>query len=1071
MKHIVYLTKPANHFLKETAGFCWEDMQNVLYGYTFLFDPFILATAGSIPEMRALQRIRSWDAIDLCICGMRQQLVTQDMEGLLVDGAKLLLQKGKGVVLTQPSHRFYRELPTLRNTRYVRDICSLCEEWRIDVPVCKHSQNYPQKLMFQAVTGPGTVFSTVGEWPALMVDGKLALFAVDPLRAFARWNRGNVIWKHANLWVFLARQLLGAPAVDPGEIDRQIDLRRDFHAFGYALVMLRELAELEKRSLDRFMKAACEKVVAAADAFVRRQYPAAQAALGSAFQDLYRGRCAITRMDIHLADSLHGSTVYPDAGFAEFEWPEELSRYMQMFFHLIETRNYRVNLDWDGRSMKNLADRCPGLTARMRQLVEAGSLEFINGGYSQQYPHYVSPQANIENIRQGRRVFERVLGQAPVTYGGQECCMNPQMPNLLTKLGYRQALHRIQNFGHVPLVKEAAIRWRGKDGSAIVAVPGNPTATERLGCLFYLLLAYKIHQSLRAGLRDPVLTNLQDIGMVAFREEVCRIAYYAPIFGRHTTLSACLKACHGRLPVKSFAYYDYLYGYFYRDSRWRGDENDGFAKAFALEQAIANARLLNGLAAFHGKARLRDFWPQWDLLFALHAHDSVLAGNLYMGAFFGGGGPLDDDMTNAVMSHRNYDPIMARVQTGMARDLHAVLGAPGGRWAAFNTLGFPRHAVLKTAEGYARVALPAWGGAFTSPLSDGQVRVTSGILENERLNIRFDPESGCIGEIRDKSTGRVAVARANEFVYGATSTMRMTERRIVERDASRSEVMTSGTVWDHGEKVAFYETYVALADDSRVVDIRTRLRPLIALPPNPCEKAFRLSVQIAGPKPEIVTSYLNIFETLREPAVAKQFQRFKPQPYLIFLRPTDTRLHMFSSPNYVRLNAGGHTVDLFNNGPQWYYAKEGQILQHLVGSNDHCFDFRYALAVGQTKKHPLLAALDWQTPPLACQVKNRIPPSLFATELPNVLLFGCAYLGQRTFLIRAMEIAGRRARGIIASGYRLQHVEETDYLGNRLRSLKARPAHFACDMPAWGIAEYHVRLNTSPNHEHCGVSM
>jgi len=141
--------------------------------------------------------------------------------------------------------------------------------------------------------------------------------------------------------------------------------------------------------------------------------------------------------------------------------------------------------------------------------------------------------------------------------------MNPQMPNLLTRLGYRQALHRIQNFGHVPLVKERPSAG-GERRQHHCGGTGNPTATERLGSIFYLLLAYKIHQSLRAGTREPVLTNLQDISMIAFREEVCRIAWYAPIFGRHTTLSAYFKAHRGKLPVKSFAYYDYLYGYFYK---------------------------------------------------------------------------------------------------------------------------------------------------------------------------------------------------------------------------------------------------------------------------------------------------------------------------------------------------------------------------------------------------------------------------------------------------------------------------------------------------------------------------
>ncbi|MDD5704813.1 MAG: hypothetical protein PHR35_02730 [Kiritimatiellae bacterium] len=34
MKRIVYITRPTNHFLTETAEFCWNDMLDVLSGYT-----------------------------------------------------------------------------------------------------------------------------------------------------------------------------------------------------------------------------------------------------------------------------------------------------------------------------------------------------------------------------------------------------------------------------------------------------------------------------------------------------------------------------------------------------------------------------------------------------------------------------------------------------------------------------------------------------------------------------------------------------------------------------------------------------------------------------------------------------------------------------------------------------------------------------------------------------------------------------------------------------------------------------------------------------------------------------
>lgn len=1036
---------------------------NVLYGYTFMFDPFILAVCRRMPEMAPISTFSKWDKVDLAISPLPHYSLSPGDNRSLFKGLGALLGAGGSAAIVQPKENLYRHMHQFGKTKYLYDIISLCETWKFRTRLCSSQQDYPYREIFQAVDACGEILSTVGDWPALVLNKQVAFFTVNHFNAFFPWRLKDNIPQHADLWVELVCRLLQVPAPERACADSNMDLRRDFHSFGFALVLLRELALLRKANISSEIKEAEKIILEAANLFVRGKHSLSAERLGIAFHLLYKTRIKLANMDIYLADSAHASTLHPEIGFAEMQWPQWVKAYMDYYLSLAEKKGLAFCLDWDAVSVENIMKRFPKLSARIRSNVDRGSLEFINGGYVQQYPHLWSIQSTLKNFKFGREIFQSATGRPVRTFGGQECCVNPQMPNLLLKSGHTQAVHRIQNFGHVPLVKEPAIMWLGKDGTSIPALPGNPDAAERLGNKFYRNLALKIHQSAENRVESRVFVNMQDMSYRAFLEEVCRIAYYAPVLGNFTTISEYFKKCTRKnLPRKFFNIKDYLYGYFYRNHAWRGNENSFSVRAFLLENMLTGGQFINSLASFEGVSELKNWDRHWKKILDLQSHDVLIAGNMSVGAFghqktSRTGGPIDPLLTNAVKAREGYTEVLNDAKKTAARDLQRLHNS-GNETVYINTLGFSRkiHGVRFNGS-VGSITLPPYGrSGFIEP-EEGHVKASENIIENSFIAAHIDGKKGCISSIVDKTTNRKSISECNEFVYGEDSKMIMEKARVTSSSSHRASLRIKGGIYSKGRPLGLYDTEISLRQGSRVVDIKSRLSPSIEIPPNPCDHSFRLRTRLPVDF-EVRRALFNMNEKLAEGKIYEQVEEFSPPMSYIFLRPGDPRLKMFNSPFYARLlPKTGKSVDLMNRGTQWYYRKGKCIYKHLAGHNEELRNFHYAFSVN-SGIHPLLASLDWQTPVHAVDSSSGAPWSLFQSNRTNTLLFGAEYTGGDIFILRVTELEGRRTRAVISCGYDLVRVYHSDYNGKFIRELKTDGRQFTVLMPAWGISEYKVEL-------------
>lgn len=175
-----------------------------------------------------------------------------------------------------------------------------------------------------------------------------------------------------------------------------------------------------------------------------------------------------------------------------WEWGEDtLAVSIQSLARVLEETPLLAGLNFDGRGLEHLAIREPECLHWIREALQIERLEIWGGTYTQPYGHMLGHESNVRQRAEGVRCFERLLGERPVVFAEEEFDLFPQLPQLLTQLGYRAALLFPQHTWHTPTIPEetdAVILWQSPDGSVIPTVPysrrclmrGIPTAIERL---------------------------------------------------------------------------------------------------------------------------------------------------------------------------------------------------------------------------------------------------------------------------------------------------------------------------------------------------------------------------------------------------------------------------------------------------------------------------------------------------------------------------------------------------------------------------------------------------------------
>jgi len=96
----------------------------------------------------------------------------------------------------------------------------------------------------------------------------------------------------------------------------------------------------------------------------------------------------------------------------------------------------KLNYQFSGWAMAQIAERFPKVTDKMRKLYRAGRLDFIGGTFSQPHLHTLGAESNWRQLEFGKQIFRQLFDKDIKVYARQETGLHEQLVQLLKLQGY-----------------------------------------------------------------------------------------------------------------------------------------------------------------------------------------------------------------------------------------------------------------------------------------------------------------------------------------------------------------------------------------------------------------------------------------------------------------------------------------------------------------------------------------------------------------------------------------------------------------------------------------------------------
>lgn len=416
-----------------------------------------------------------------------------------------------------------------------------------------HNPNQYRRI---AVSKAWKVFASIAEIPGAAAKPGTAVFSFDALaliRSYLNMAEPSITGDIVGL---IAQAVLLAKG-DTRRV-KENDMRRDFHAYGTAVMLIARLCALRKRPFD--IASAVSAVSAAARAYVAGKSAEAKKKLASAYGLLRKERIAAAALPIYVIHMPHGGILFRDEGYAEYDWPEGAIRPLKLYLEWARRFGYRFAPDISAGTLVNLNDTHPRTIKEFGAAWKEGLIEFINGTWGQPYMQLWRTWDQNAQFTEGLAAFTRLFGRRPVVYGAQEMALHPNMPGMLTAHGFRHVIHRAQNLGSAPDCNEPIISWKGFDGKTITALPSHASKSEKHGAGIFRDWPDLVSKTIDDGLPFAAITSFIDQTFVgAYQEEFIRANRFGGLFCEFTTPSAFFAAVKERPMERYFTLDEHTY--------------------------------------------------------------------------------------------------------------------------------------------------------------------------------------------------------------------------------------------------------------------------------------------------------------------------------------------------------------------------------------------------------------------------------------------------------------------------------------------------------------------------------
>ena len=111
--------------------------------------------------------------------------------------------------------------------------------------------------------------------------------------------------------------------------------------------------------------------------------------------------------------------------------------------------------------------------AMLRKFVKEVRVEIVGGAYTQPIMFAIGDESVVRQFVLGCKAIEEAIGVPVKIYAAQEPDMVGQLPQILSKLGFRGVLYRTHwgAFGFTSSYDAEVVKWLGPDGTAIDCIP------------------------------------------------------------------------------------------------------------------------------------------------------------------------------------------------------------------------------------------------------------------------------------------------------------------------------------------------------------------------------------------------------------------------------------------------------------------------------------------------------------------------------------------------------------------------------------------------------------------------
>jgi len=97
----------------------------------------------------------------------------------------------------------------------------------------------------------------------------------------------------------------------------------------------------------------------------------------------------------------------------------------------------KLNFEWSAVELQSITKKFPDIFEDMKKQFRKGSLDFVNGSYSQAHLQVLGSESNWRQFEYGLEIYRDLFDKKVVVYAAQETGLSQQLPQILKKFNYK----------------------------------------------------------------------------------------------------------------------------------------------------------------------------------------------------------------------------------------------------------------------------------------------------------------------------------------------------------------------------------------------------------------------------------------------------------------------------------------------------------------------------------------------------------------------------------------------------------------------------------------------------------